>query len=520
MNQFKEWLSDNLRYLMLAATVIIGILLILLGMRVYRGISGGHEVEGPAQQTTEQTGTSTTGNQETGKAETEMQTPAAVTEVQTEVQTEAKTEAAAEPRTEVVTEKETEAQTEVATEKVTEAQTEEATEKVTEAQTEEATEKVTEAQTEEATEKVTEAQTEEATEKVTEAQTEEATEKVTEAQTEEATEKVTEVQTEVATEKVTEARTEEATEKVTETQTEAVTEKQTEAQTEAVTEQQTEAVTEKQTEAQTEVVTENETEVQTETVTEEQTESVTERTGTLYQGGAPEAVLVGANAPVSGEKESEDATEEVSEKAEENAEENAAGGSDILSEDAISAPDIVVLEWLTSPAAGESVSSEGTAPSAGSEAAPDTEAETVKTITRATEKETEEIDTLKTLSETTKYASTDLNIRSGPGTKYRILMEAQAGQEVAITGETTSWYRVRTDKGTGYISKSLLADEYTPTYVTINSACYVRSYSDYGDNIIAELWGGETVELLADLGGWAQIRVNGVTGYVGSKFIY
>lgn len=59
---------------------------------------------------------------------------------------------------------------------------------------------------------------------------------------------------------------------------------------------------------------------------------------------------------------------------------------------------------------------------------------------------------------------------------------------------------------------------YTPVYRTLNHTCYLRSYADYGDNIIAELGEGTVVELLED-GGWAKVQVDGMVGYVGGKFL-
>lgn len=57
-----------------------------------------------------------------------------------------------------------------------------------------------------------------------------------------------------------------------------------------------------------------------------------------------------------------------------------------------------------------------------------------------------------------------------------------------------------------------------PVYMTINSACYMRSQPDYGDNIIGQYEAGTTVEFLEDVGGWYRVRVNGVTGYMGARF--
>lgn len=139
-------------------------------------------------------------------------------------------------------------------------------------------------------------------------------------------------------------------------------------------------------------------------------------------------------------------------------------------------------------------------------------------VVTAPETKEAEIDTL-VMASADKYADTESNVRSGPGTEYDIVGGLNRGDSVHITGQTDNWYRIQTDNGTGYVSKSLLVDEYTPTYATIVSTCYVRSNDDYGDNIIMEVYGGTTVEVLSNPGGWAYISVDGVTGYVGSQFL-
>ena len=53
----------------------------------------------------------------------------------------------------------------------------------------------------------------------------------------------------------------------------------------------------------------------------------------------------------------------------------------------------------------------------------------------------------------------------------------------------------------------------------MNGTCYLRSESSYGDNIIGEIYGGTTVEYLFNDGGWAYIRVDGMEGYIGARFL-
>ncbi len=62
MKDFKEWLSDYLRYFMLALAVILLFVLVLFGVRIYRGYSGGDAQEAAGMQT------------ETGRADADGQT--------------------------------------------------------------------------------------------------------------------------------------------------------------------------------------------------------------------------------------------------------------------------------------------------------------------------------------------------------------------------------------------------------------------------------------------------------------
>ena len=136
MNNFKEWLSDNLRYLLLLLFIGLGILAIFLGVRVVSRFSSSSHPENGNEAVTE-----------TGSG--------MKTEVQTETETGVQTEAQAE--TEAQTGAQTEAQTETGTRTQAEAQTESGTGVKTEAQTESGNGMQTETQTETGTQ--TEAET-------------------------------------------------------------------------------------------------------------------------------------------------------------------------------------------------------------------------------------------------------------------------------------------------------------------------------------------------------------------------
>lgn len=61
--------------------------------------------------------------------------------------------------------------------------------------------------------------------------------------------------------------------------------------------------------------------------------------------------------------------------------------------------------------------------------------------------------------------------------------------------------------------------ESTGDYRTIISPCNLRSYPDYGDNVIGECYAGQTVEFLGEEAGWYKISADGTVGYIGPKFL-
>lgn len=123
MNDFKEWLSDNLRYFLLAFIIILIIGAAILGISIYsKVVRGGGSQKEPTKQTE--------AVKEPGK-ETES---AKKTDTESAKETEPQTKKETEPLAE--SEQETQPQTEAPTEPVTEAPTEPPTEAPAEPETE------------------------------------------------------------------------------------------------------------------------------------------------------------------------------------------------------------------------------------------------------------------------------------------------------------------------------------------------------------------------------------------------
>ena len=335
-----------------------------------------------------------------------------------------------------------------------------------------AEETVTEAQTQQAVEETTEKQTEEVTEEVTE----EAAEKVTEKQTEEVTEK----QTEEVTGKVKEEVTEKVTEKAEEEVTEKVTEKAEEEVTEKVTEKAEEEVTEKVTEKAEEEVTEKTTEKTSERHSGLMTTSSTERT--VHTSSDSKKPVTAATLAGVGAEEEETETES-----------------------RVTTGNIIVTN--TGSSARVTVLVTGGSSTSGNRAS----------VTN--------IDTGNTIGTYRRVANT--------GSVFPTINTGST----ANTGTTNTGV---TDNSDGLIQPadgSVTVDSSTvdvaaqqevvpvappapePEYRTVVSACNIRSYPDYGDNVIGGLYGGETVLFYGLEEGWDKIEYNGIVGYIGPKFL-
>jgi uncharacterized protein YraI len=71
------------------------------------------------------------------------------------------------------------------------------------------------------------------------------------------------------------------------------------------------------------------------------------------------------------------------------------------------------------------------------------------------------------------------NVRSGPGTGYRVVATLPAGSVVDVGSCTGSWCRVAFEGGEGYMARSLLALGAAPPAVAVGPTYYDDYYDDY-----------------------------------------
>ena len=150
-----------------------------------------------------------------------------------------------------------------------------------------------------------------------------------------------------------------------------------------------------------------------------------------------------------------------------------------------------------------------------SEKASETEKETASKKTSETEDETEtkkeSESSIETSSETEKTAE------SGGNAQTESTAQTNAGTNGTGADEQTETPVSETQAVQTQAPETQAP--YQPVYMTVVSECYLRSTPEYGDNILTSLYSGTVVEFLDNDTGWAHVRVNGMTGYMGGRFL-
>lgn len=122
-----------------------------------------------------------------------------------------------------------------------------------------------------------------------------------------------------------------------------------------------------------------------------------------------------------------------------------------------------------------------------------------------------------------------LNLRTGPGTDYRIIREMENYENVRILEWVGRWVRVEHESGDrGWASarylkrhrntgpRGALREVYSPGDGYLN----LRSGPGTRYRIIMEMYNGETVRILRRRGSWVRIRhENGTEGWASAKYL-
>ena len=138
-------------------------------------------------------------------------------------------------------------------------------------------------------------------------------------------------------------------------------------------------------------------------------------------------------------------------------------------------------------------------------------------------------------AETAVVAGSDVNLREGPGTNYRILDCLPWGTSVTVTDRSDdTWYAVEVDGQPGFMSAQFLRieeeqqqqtvetpvaeDEGDPAWV---NAMYVRFRSGPGSDysVLGEYNRGKTLTVYSLEGAWAGCSIDGRSGYIFADYL-
>ncbi|MBR0464485.1 MAG: SpoIID/LytB domain-containing protein [Clostridia bacterium] len=135
-------------------------------------------------------------------------------------------------------------------------------------------------------------------------------------------------------------------------------------------------------------------------------------------------------------------------------------------------------------------------------------------------------------------SSSRLNVRATASTSARVVGRIGHGAKVTVLGTTGSWANIETGSVKGYVSAHYLvfdqvtpvpaptqtpaptADPITGTYeVSVATSLNMRAAPSSGAAILMRLKNGARVSVSSISGGWAQITVDGRTGYVSAAYL-
>lgn len=127
------------------------------------------------------------------------------------------------------------------------------------------------------------------------------------------------------------------------------------------------------------------------------------------------------------------------------------------------------------------------------------------------------------------YPKEDLNVHSGPGTKYSVLGTLKKGQKVTAIAIDGYWYKINYKGQNGYISISYTTDdpsEENPSseeteinkYVVATETINIHSGPSTKKSVIGTLEKGETAHARAEINGWYKIEYKGGYGYISASY--
>ena len=113
-----------------------------------------------------------------------------------------------------------------------------------------------------------------------------------------------------------------------------------------------------------------------------------------------------------------------------------------------------------------------------------------------------------------------VNMRSGPGTHYRILWQLDRGYPLQILGRNGSWYKVKDfEDDIGWVYSKLTSRK---SFVVVKkNKVNIRSRPGTNYPVIARAHKGVVLRTIASVKGWVKVRHRkGITGWVARRLVW
>ena len=124
------------------------------------------------------------------------------------------------------------------------------------------------------------------------------------------------------------------------------------------------------------------------------------------------------------------------------------------------------------------------------------------------------------LAERLSVASSIANIRSGPGTKYDILWKVEKYHPILVLKKSVNWYHFQDFEGDkGYLHKSLVRN--IPSVITNKEKCNVRSGPGTKFKILFTIGKGIPFKILKRKGNWIHVQhSDGDKGWIHKSLVW
>ncbi len=129
------------------------------------------------------------------------------------------------------------------------------------------------------------------------------------------------------------------------------------------------------------------------------------------------------------------------------------------------------------------------------------------------------------MAEMISIKGNDINMRSGPGTKYKVLWKLGSGFPLKVLKKQGRWFRVQDFEGSvGWIHKNVTTRSghmIVKVHKKSKKRINVRSGPSTKNRIVAKAYYGVVFKTLQQKSGWAKVEhEKGVTGWVKRSLLW